>query len=264
MFYLFKYLFSQENKQLSIDWTWEFNLKSLLNCICVRLCVPINYWYIFIYQLNTWYPFVIWQKYIILFSTQQFYLPDILIYILDPKNDPYRFKGEGVVFNAKLIGASDVPEARGDRMCQETILAQKMAVKTSGQHKQRIIINISEEGIKLIDLRTAVSVTITQGLSWGGWLGFDEYFPCWICVLHLILINVLSHSWVFLGLYNMFTIEWYPLFVFSDIITSSPCAQDIFHLKGCKWQKGIWLYLWDRGKNTQVLWNQNGKSGVYT
>lgn len=74
---------------------------------------------------------------------------------LDPKNDPYRFKGEGVVFNAKLIGASDVPEARGDRMCQETILAQKMAVKTSGQHKQRIIINISEEGIKLIDLRTA-------------------------------------------------------------------------------------------------------------
>lgn len=168
MFYLFKYLFSQENKQLMIDWTWEFNLKSLLNCICVRLCEPINYWYIFIYQLNTWYPFVIWQKYIILFSTQQFYLPDILIYILDPKNDPYRFKGEGVVFNAKLIGASDVPEARGDRMCQETILAQKMAVKTSGQHKQRIIINISEEGIKLIDLRTAVSVTITHRFKlWG-------------------------------------------------------------------------------------------------
>ena len=77
--------------------------------------------------------------------------------LLDPKTDPYRFKGEGVVFNAKLIGASDVPDARGDRMCQETILAQKLAVKNSGQHKQRIIINISEEGIKLIDLRTAVS-----------------------------------------------------------------------------------------------------------
>jgi hypothetical protein len=82
-----------------------------------------------------------------------------LLYFLtsDPRNDPYRFKGEGVVFNAKLIGLSDVADARGDRMCQETILAQKMAVKSSGQHKQRIIINISEEGIKLIDLRTAVS-----------------------------------------------------------------------------------------------------------
>ncbi|XP_048763605.2 disabled homolog 1-like isoform X2 [Ostrea edulis] len=74
---------------------------------------------------------------------------------IDPRNDPYRFKGEGVVFNAKLIGMSDVADARGDKMCQETILAQKIAVKSSGQHKQRIIINISEEGIKLIDLRTA-------------------------------------------------------------------------------------------------------------
>ncbi|XP_061191517.1 disabled homolog 1-like isoform X1 [Saccostrea echinata] len=74
---------------------------------------------------------------------------------VDPRNDPFRFKGEGVVYNAKLIGVSDVADARGDRMCQETILAQKMAVKAAGQHKQRIIINISEEGIKLIDLRTA-------------------------------------------------------------------------------------------------------------
>lgn len=61
------------------------------------------------------------------------------------------------MFNAKLIGMSDVADARGDKMCQETILTQKIAVKSSGQHKQRIIINISEEGIKLIDLRTAVS-----------------------------------------------------------------------------------------------------------
>lgn len=165
MFYLYKYLFTQENKQLSVDWIWEFNLKSLLNCICVWLCVTINY--IFTYRLNTWYPFVIWQKYIIFFQHNMFIFL-ISVYNLDPKNDPYRFKGEGVVFNAKLIGASDVPEARGDRMCQETILAQKMAVKSSGQHKQRIIINISEEGIKLIDLRTAVSVTITHRfLLWG-------------------------------------------------------------------------------------------------
>ncbi|XP_060081349.1 disabled homolog 1-like isoform X2 [Ylistrum balloti] len=72
------------------------------------------------------------------------------------KNDPTRFQGEGVNFNAKLIGVDDVPDARGDRMCQETIYRLKLSVKASGQHKQRIIVNVSEEGIKLIDLKTAV------------------------------------------------------------------------------------------------------------
>ncbi|XP_078319366.1 uncharacterized protein LOC111119533 isoform X7 [Crassostrea virginica] len=103
-----------------------------------------------------------WEKSVKAGKVFRFYshiMASVLRFIVDistyPKTDPYRFKGEGVVFNAKLIGASDVPDARGDRMCQETILAQKLAVKNSGQHKQRIIINISEEGIKLIDLRTA-------------------------------------------------------------------------------------------------------------
>ncbi|XP_033738475.1 disabled homolog 1-like isoform X2 [Pecten maximus] len=72
------------------------------------------------------------------------------------KNDPTRFQGEGVNFNAKLIGVDDVPDARGDRMCQETIYRLKLSVKASGQHKQRIIVNVSEEGIKLIDLKTDV------------------------------------------------------------------------------------------------------------
>ncbi|XP_069127080.1 disabled homolog 1-like isoform X2 [Argopecten irradians] len=72
------------------------------------------------------------------------------------KNDPTRFQGDGVNFNAKLIGVDDVPDARGDRMCQETIYRLKLSVKASGQHKQRIIVNVSEEGIKLIDLKTDV------------------------------------------------------------------------------------------------------------
>ncbi|OWF42928.1 Protein disabled [Mizuhopecten yessoensis] len=72
------------------------------------------------------------------------------------KNDPTRFQGEGVNFNAKLIGVDDVPDARGDRMCQETIYRLKLSVKASGQHKQRIIVNVSEEGIKLIDFKTDV------------------------------------------------------------------------------------------------------------
>ena len=81
-----------------------------------------------------------------------------LIYtFFSDKNDPTRFEGEGVNFNAKLIGVDDVCEPRGDRMCQETIYRLKLSVKASGQHKQRIIINVSEDGIKLVDLRTGVS-----------------------------------------------------------------------------------------------------------
>jgi len=73
------------------------------------------------------------------------------------RNDPTRFQGEGINFNAKLIGVDDVPEPRGDKMCQDTICRLKISVKASGQHKQRIIVNVSEEGIKLVDLRTGVN-----------------------------------------------------------------------------------------------------------
>ena len=66
------------------------------------------------------------------------------------RNDPQRFR-VGVNFKAKIIGVDDVPEARGDRMCQEVIQRQKLAVKARGEHKQRIIINVSLEGIRIID-----------------------------------------------------------------------------------------------------------------
>lgn len=36
-------------------------------------------------------------------------------------------------------------------MCQETIQKLKGMVKTSGQHKQRIFINVTLEGLKIID-----------------------------------------------------------------------------------------------------------------
>ena len=58
---------------------------------------------------------------------------------------------------AKLIGQRDVPEARGDKMCQETIIFLKAMVKASGQHKHKIMVNVSLEGIKIMDLLTGVS-----------------------------------------------------------------------------------------------------------
>lgn len=82
--------------------------------------------------------------------------------LISDKSDPDRFKGEGISFNAKLIGVEEVPEARGDKMCQEKIQKLKAEIKTLGVHKQKIIINVSEEGIKLIDVRHGVSRGIWQ------------------------------------------------------------------------------------------------------
>ncbi|NXW18052.1 DAB2 protein, partial [Circaetus pectoralis] len=70
-----------------------------------------------------------------------------------------RFKGDGVRYKAKLIGIDDVPEARGDKMSQDSMMKLKgmaVASRSQGQHKQRIWVNISLSGIKIIDERTGV------------------------------------------------------------------------------------------------------------
>ncbi|XP_043463913.1 protein disabled isoform X2 [Leptopilina heterotoma] len=70
------------------------------------------------------------------------------------KNEPTRFLGEGVSFKAKLIGILEVSEARGDRMCQAALADLKMAIRAAGEHKQRITVQISIDGLRLRDEKT--------------------------------------------------------------------------------------------------------------
>lgn len=70
-----------------------------------------------------------------------------------------RFQGDGVRYKAKLIGIDDVPEARGDKMCQDSMMKLKgmaAAARSQGKHKQRIWVNISMSGIKIIDEKSGV------------------------------------------------------------------------------------------------------------
>ncbi|XP_068782247.1 disabled homolog 2 isoform X3 [Struthio camelus] len=70
-----------------------------------------------------------------------------------------RFKSDGVRYKAKLIGIDDVPEARGDKMSQDSMMKLKgmaVAARSQGQHKQKIWVNISLSGIKIIDEKTGV------------------------------------------------------------------------------------------------------------
>ncbi|XP_038048336.1 disabled homolog 2-like [Patiria miniata] len=69
-----------------------------------------------------------------------------------------RFKHFGENFRAKLIGIDTVEDARGDNMCLTSMGKLKSIVKAAGEHKQQIIINVSLEGIKIIDLKTLTNL----------------------------------------------------------------------------------------------------------
>ncbi|KAM6901306.1 disabled homolog 2 isoform 3-T5 [Lycodopsis pacificus] len=78
------------------------------------------------------------------------------------KTDEYllgRFQGDGVRYKAKLIGIDDVQEPRGDKMSQDSMMKLKgmaVAARSQGKHKQRIWVNISMSGIKIVDEKSGV------------------------------------------------------------------------------------------------------------
>ena len=70
-----------------------------------------------------------------------------------------KFMGEGQMFKGKLIGVLEVQEARGDRMCQDALAELKTAIKASCEHKQKVLIHIAVDGLKIRDEKSGVSST---------------------------------------------------------------------------------------------------------
>ncbi|XP_038574493.1 disabled homolog 1-like isoform X2 [Micropterus salmoides] len=70
-----------------------------------------------------------------------------------------RFRGDGVRYKAKLIGIDDVTAARGDKLCQDSMMKLKgmaSSARSKGEHKQRVFLTISFGGIKIYCERSGV------------------------------------------------------------------------------------------------------------
>uniref|UniRef100_A0A8C4QNP3 PID domain-containing protein n=1 Tax=Eptatretus burgeri TaxID=7764 RepID=A0A8C4QNP3_EPTBU len=65
-----------------------------------------------------------------------------------------RFVGNGVKHRAKLIGVDIVPNARDESMCQDSMMKLKgfsAAARARGIHKQRIVLSVCLDGIRITD-----------------------------------------------------------------------------------------------------------------
>ncbi|KAK7889318.1 hypothetical protein WMY93_024878 [Mugilogobius chulae] len=70
-----------------------------------------------------------------------------------------RFKGDGVRYKAKLIGLDEVTAARGDKLCQDSMMKLKgiaASARSKGEHKQKVFLTVSFGGIKIYDEKSGV------------------------------------------------------------------------------------------------------------
>ncbi|XP_029686629.1 disabled homolog 1-like isoform X2 [Takifugu rubripes] len=70
-----------------------------------------------------------------------------------------RFRGDGVRYKAKLIGIDEVSAARGDKLCQDSMMKLKgmaSSARSKGEHKQRVFLTVSFGGIKIYCERSGV------------------------------------------------------------------------------------------------------------
>ncbi|XP_034036333.1 DAB adaptor protein 1a isoform X6 [Thalassophryne amazonica] len=70
-----------------------------------------------------------------------------------------RFRGDGVRYKAKLIGLDEVTAARGDKLCQDSMMKLKgfaAAARSKGEHKQKVFLTVSFGGIKIFDEKSGI------------------------------------------------------------------------------------------------------------
>ncbi|XP_073449980.1 disabled homolog 1 isoform X7 [Aquarana catesbeiana] len=70
-----------------------------------------------------------------------------------------RFKGDGVRYKAKLIGIDEVSAARGDKLCQDSMMKLKgiaAGARSKGEHKLKVFLTVSFGGIKIFDEKTGI------------------------------------------------------------------------------------------------------------
>ncbi|XP_041417342.1 disabled homolog 1 isoform X10 [Xenopus laevis] len=70
-----------------------------------------------------------------------------------------RFKGDGVRYKAKLVGIDEVSAARGDKLCQDSMMKLKgiaAGARSKGEHKQKVFLTVSFGGIKIFDEKSGI------------------------------------------------------------------------------------------------------------
>ncbi|CAF0772088.1 unnamed protein product [Rotaria sp. Silwood1] len=69
-----------------------------------------------------------------------------------------KFEGNGVQFRCKIIGMEDLRFDLDEKLCLESIFRLKAIVRARGEHKQRIQLNLTVNGVKVIDEATKVQI----------------------------------------------------------------------------------------------------------
>lgn len=80
------------------------------------------------------------------------------------KTDEYllgRFQGDGVRYKAKLIGIDDVPEARGDKMCQDSMMKLKVQHGT-GNFSLRALRFMEKSFFKIVMLSFGLYICLAR------------------------------------------------------------------------------------------------------
>uniref|UniRef100_A0A3P8WVB0 PID domain-containing protein n=1 Tax=Cynoglossus semilaevis TaxID=244447 RepID=A0A3P8WVB0_CYNSE len=68
-----------------------------------------------------------------------------------------RFHGDGVRYQAKLIGVDPVPDSQGGKMCWDSMMKLKgmeIAARRQGKHKKRVWLKVFSTSLKILDDRS--------------------------------------------------------------------------------------------------------------